>query len=143
VIDHDVRSGRLRLELRLLSSIGSDSERAARLAGAAALQDRLWAFSDLFYREQDLENSGLCDRLVPPAPGPCQPGLDARRALAQRGSPGVGAALAQAQQEAGRLGVASTPSFFLVRAGRPPQRLEVTALTTGALSQAIDWALRA
>jgi hypothetical protein len=53
-----VRPGRLRLDLRLVAFIGPDSTRAARTAGAAALQDRLWQFSELFYLNQGTENSG-------------------------------------------------------------------------------------
>ena len=43
---------------RNLSFIGPDSERAARLAAAAGLQDRLWQFTDLIFRNQGAENSG-------------------------------------------------------------------------------------
>jgi hypothetical protein len=69
------------------------------------------------------------------------PGLDGRKAFAEQSSPRVTALLGRARHEAGRLGATSTPSFFLVRQGRQPQRVQVSALTTKALSGAI--ALRA
>jgi protein-disulfide isomerase len=141
LLNRYVRPGRLRMELRLLSFIGPDSMRAARLAGAAALQDRLWSFSDLFYRNQGVENSGYVTGRFLERLARATPGLDAERAFAERGSPPVTSLLSRAREEAGRLGVTSTPSFFLVTPGRPPQRLEVSALTTGALSNAIDRAL--
>jgi protein-disulfide isomerase len=141
LLDRYVRPRRLRMELQLLSFIGPDSVRAARLAGAAALQDRLWTFSDLFYRNQGVENSGYVTGRFLERLARATPGLDAERAFAERGSPPVTSLLSRAREEAGRLGVTSTPSFFLVTPGRPPQRLEVSALTTGALSNAIDRAL--
>lgn len=136
-----VRPGRLGMKLQLLSFIGPDSERAARLAGAVALQDRLWSFSDFFYRNQGVENSGYVTSQFLRRLAGATPGLDGRRAFAQRRSPRVERLLAEARREAGRLGVTSTPSFFLVRRGRPPQHLGVNALTTKALSSAIDRAL--
>jgi protein-disulfide isomerase len=136
-----VRSGRLRMELELLSFIGPDSKRAARFAAAAALQDRLWSFSDLFYRQQGVENSGYVTGPFLRSLAHATLGLDGRRAFVEQSSPRVRELLARARQEAGRLGVTSTPSFFLLRPGRQPRRLEVSALTTEALSQAIDSAL--
>jgi protein-disulfide isomerase len=58
VIDSYVRDGRLRLELRLLAFIGPDSQRGRQVAHAAALQDRMWEYTDLFFRNQGPENSG-------------------------------------------------------------------------------------
>jgi protein-disulfide isomerase len=138
-----VHPGRLRMELELLSFIGPDSKRAARFAAAAAIQDRLWSFSDLFYREQGVENSGYVTAPFLRRLAHATPGLDGRKAFAEQSSPRVTALLGRARHEAGRLGATSTPSFFLVRQGRPPQRLQVSALTTKALSGAIDRALRA
>ena len=60
LIERHVKTGRLRLELRLLRFVGPDShtDRAARGAEAAAQDDRLWSFVDAFYRSQGAENSG-------------------------------------------------------------------------------------
>lgn len=141
VIDRYVRPGYVQMELRLLSFIGPDSERGARVADAAALQDRLWSFSDLFFRHQGAENSGYVTNAFLQRLAHATPGLAAQRALSQAGSPRVGKLLAQAQSEASRLGVTSTPSFYFVRAGQTPERLDVSALTTGGLFSAIDGAL--
>jgi protein-disulfide isomerase len=45
-----VATGKVKMEFRDISIIGPDSTAAARAAGAAALQDKLWQFADLFYR---------------------------------------------------------------------------------------------
>jgi protein-disulfide isomerase len=136
-----VRPGRLRLDLRLVSLIGPDSRRAARLAGAAALQDRLWQFSELFFLNQGTENSGYVTRLFLRAIARATPGLDVGKALRGRDSAPVGAQLRRARQSAVKLGVSATPSFFLVRQGRPPVQLHPRALTAQAVSAAIEEAL--
>ena len=53
-----VRTGKLRLELRLLRFLGPDSDRLARVAAAAAAQNRMWQFVGLAYQRQGAENSG-------------------------------------------------------------------------------------
>jgi protein-disulfide isomerase len=141
VIRDWVRPGKLRLDLRLVTLIGPDSRKAARLAGAAALQDRMWQFSELFYLNQGTENSGYVTSAFLRAIAASTPGLDAERALAARDSGAVTSQLEHARRSAGRLGVSSTPSFFLVRPGKAPVRLHPSALTTEALSSAIESAL--
>jgi protein-disulfide isomerase len=141
VIDQWVRPGRLKLDLRFLTFIGPDSVRAARMADAAALQNRLWTFSELLYLKQGRENSGYVTDSFLRAVAKATPGLDVNRAFAQRGSSAVDAQLADARRMAARLGVTSTPSFFLVRPGRPTTRVSPSALTGAAMSSAIERAL--
>lgn len=141
LIERWVRPGRLRLELRLLTLIGPDSKRAARLVAAAALQDRAWPLSELAFLTQGPENSGYVTEGHLRRLARATPGLDSRRALAERDSHRVDELLSQARRQARRLGVDATPSFFLLRRGRPPQRLQPHALTTTAMSRAIRSAL--
>jgi protein-disulfide isomerase len=141
LVDRWVRPGRLRFELRLLTFIGPDSLPAARLAGAAALQNRVWEFSDRLFSEQGSENSGYVTTAFLRRIAKATPGLDVNRAFAERDSSSVDAQLAEAARMADRLGVTSTPSFFLVRPGRPTTRIRPTALTSTAISAAIESAL--
>ena len=136
-----VRTGRLRLDLRLVSLIGPDSERAARMAGAAALQNRLWQFSELFFLNQGTENSGYVTPAFLRAIASATRGLNAQRALDTRGSDSVTAQLRRADQSADQLHVSSTPSFVLLRPGHAPVPLHPSALTAPALSSAIEAAL--
>ena len=53
-----MRTGKVRLELRLLRFLGPDSDRLARVAAAAAAQNRMWQFVGLAYDSQGQENSG-------------------------------------------------------------------------------------
>ena len=58
ILDRYVRTGKVRLELRLLRFLGPDSDRLARVAAAAAAQNRMWQFAGLAYDRQGQENSG-------------------------------------------------------------------------------------
>jgi protein-disulfide isomerase len=136
-----VRPGRLRLDLRLLSFIGPDSRPAARMAGAAALQDRLWQFSELFLLSQGTENSGYVTPAFLRAIATATRGLNVQRALDTRGSDSVTAQLRRTQRSADQLDVSSTPSFFLLRPGHAPAPVHPSSLTTQAVSSAIEAAL--
>jgi protein-disulfide isomerase len=141
VIRDWVRTGRLRLDLRLMSFIGPDSARAARLADAAALQNRIWPFAELFYLNQGTENSGYVTPLFLRGIAAATPGLDVARALRARNLRAVTAQLRSARDSARKLGVKSTPSFFLLRPGRRPVRIQPAALTAQAMSSALEAAL--
>src|SRR3954470_22222384 len=58
ILDRYVRTGKVRLELRLLRFLGPDSDKLARVAVAAAAQNRMWQFVGLAYDRQGQENSG-------------------------------------------------------------------------------------
>jgi protein-disulfide isomerase len=142
LIDHWVRPGRLRLELRLLTFIGPDSKSAARLIAAAGLQDRAWPLSELAFLTQRRENSGYVTAGYLRRLARATPGLDAGTALAQRGSTRVEVSLRRARQEARRLGVHATPSFYVVRPGRPPERVQPGSFTYNGVAAALRSALQ-
>jgi protein-disulfide isomerase len=141
VVRRYVRPGRMRLELRLLTFIGPDSETAARVAGAAALQNHMWDFTELFYRNQRQENSGYVtdDFLRQIARG--TPGLDVQKAFAQRDGAAASRVVRQGAEDVNRLGVDSTPTFFVVRGGGKPQPLQLSALDAASFTAALDDAL--
>jgi protein-disulfide isomerase len=141
VVDRYVRTGRLRLELHLLSFLGEDSVRAGAMAAAAAQQDRLWPFADAFYRHQGPENSGYATDEFLRRIGGVTPGLDVDRALADRLLPRASARLEEANRAARALGAGSTPTFFLRRGGGTARPVEPSALTPEAFAAALDAAL--
>jgi protein-disulfide isomerase len=128
VVDQYVRSGDLRLELRLLAFIGPDSERARQVANAAALQDRLWNYTELFFANQGAENSGYATDAFLQRLARQTPGLDVEQLSSDFGSQEAEALTRQAERLAGRLGVDGTPSFYLVRDGGQPEPIEIDAL---------------
>jgi protein-disulfide isomerase len=115
IVKRYVRPGDVRMEFRSLAFIGADSVRAARVAQAAAQQDKLWNFVDLAYRNQGKENSGWAtDALLRRLAG-AVPGLDADRAFAARDGAAVTGALKAAETLATASGVQSTPTFLVGR----------------------------
>ena len=92
--------------------------RAGAMAAAAARQDRLWSFTDAFYRSQGAENSGYVTDDFLRATGEAA-GLDVERAFADRDRPRVLETLADAERAAAALKVDHTPAFYLRRGKWP------------------------
>jgi protein-disulfide isomerase len=128
VIDSYVRDGSLRLELRLLAFIGPDSERARQVAHAAALQDRMWGFTERFFRNQGPENSGYATNRFLTGLVRETSGVDLEELRADLASPRAEALTRQAERLGRQLQVDGTPSFYLVRDGGEPEQIEIDAL---------------
>ncbi len=142
IVDRYVRTGRLRMELRVLAFLGDDSVRGGRMAAAAASQDRLWPFVDAFYRSQGPENSGYADDAFLHQVGTAA-GLDVATALRDRDAPGSSVWLTSAQRDADRLGVQGTPAFSLRVAGGRPVPVQPRELTPESFAAVLDAALAA
>jgi protein-disulfide isomerase len=141
IVNRYVREGRLRLVFRNLDSIGSDSARAARMAGAVGEQNHLWEFIDLMYKNQGAENTSyVTDRYLQALAGAI-PGVDVSRALRERSSSAVEAQIDEARTLARQLHLQSTPSFLLTPRGRAGQVLPSTDLSSASLAGPIDQAL--
>lgn len=136
VIDRYVRTGKLKLELHVLTFLGEDSVRAGQMAGAAAEQNRLWDFTDAFNTRQGAENSGYVTDDFLREVGAVA-GLDVERAMSRRAQQDLQAA----QTYADRLGIQSTPSFVLVESEGEPRAVVPEQLTPAAFSAALDKAL--
>ena len=127
IVKQYVRPGKVSMSFQSLAFIGPDSVRAARVAQAAAGQDKLWNFADLMYRNQRKENTGYATdaylrRLVAAIPG-----LDVNRVFAARNGTAVTKRLESAQALATKLGVNSTPTF-LVRHGSSAKLVDAAGL---------------
>jgi protein-disulfide isomerase len=138
LVRRHVRTGDVRLELRLLTFLGEDSLRAGRVAAAAAEQDRGWQFADLFFANQGRENSGYAtdEFLRQVAEG--VEGLDADRALADAEKAAATAQLRRAAAAAETLGVASTPTFVAGPTGGRLEPLQIAELTADAVGAEIE-----
>ena len=136
LIDRYVRTGKVQLQVRLLRFLGPDSDRLARVAVAAAAQNRMWQFVELAYERQGRENSGYANddfinRLAADA------GLkktDAGAAAERQ--------VQQSEQAARTLRIGSTPSFLIGRTGGPLQRFQPSDLTPNAFIPVIQKELR-
>ena len=132
ILKRYVRTGKVRIELRLLRFLGPDSDRLARVAAAAAAQNRMWQFVELAYQRQGAENSGYAtdDFINSLAAGA---GLKSVNAGAS-----AEAAIARNEQAAQTVGVNSTPSFLIGRTGGTLHRFEPSELTPGAFTPQLD-----
>lgn len=117
VIDRYVRTGRLRIVLRLIAFIGPDSAKGAAAAGAAELQDRGWQFLDSAYHRQGRENSGYWTLDYIRALARSVDGLDPQRFFDASGTPRLHRVLEQDARAAQDAGIHSTPGFLLSRTG--------------------------
>jgi len=135
ILKRYVRTGKVRLELRLLRFIGPDSDRLARVAAAASQQNRMWQFVALAYQRQGRENSGY-------ATGEFIDMLAADAGL-KRTSAGAAAErqVRQSEQAAKTLGINSTPAFLIGPTGGPYTRFQPNDLTPGSFTPALDEAL--
>jgi protein-disulfide isomerase len=138
IVQKYVRTGKAKLELRLLTFIGADSLKAARVVSAAGTQGKLWSSIDLLYRNQGEENSGYVtdDFLRKVLSGA---GADAGRALAAAGSSSVSSELGAAQTLASRYAVDSTPTILVGPTGgdlKPDTEQSPTAAGVGKLIEA-------
>jgi protein-disulfide isomerase len=137
IVDRYVRSGELRLELRVLRFLGPDSATAAAAAAAATQQNRLWQFADLFYKRQGAENSGYVthDFLQDvEADSGVRGGAFARGMAA----PPAERLARDAERHAQHLGVEGTPSFFIGPTGGALRPMPVSELEFGAFAAAIE-----
>jgi protein-disulfide isomerase len=138
VIDQHVRSGDVRYELRVISFLGEDSGEAAEMAAAAALQNKLYEFTETFYLNQGEENSGYVTEEFLREVGEQTPGLDVEQALADRSSPEAQALIAENEARATELKANSTPTFILIPQGGEPTALPLSDLTASDFSSAIE-----
>jgi len=135
ILKRYVRTGKVRLELRLLRFIGPDSDRLGRVAVAAAGQNRMWQFVSLAYARQGRENSGYANKafINKLAADAGLNNVDAGQA--------AGRQLTQNESIAKTLGINSTPSFLIGKTGGPFERFQPSDLTPSAFTPAIDRAL--
>jgi protein-disulfide isomerase len=132
LLDRYVRNGRVRLELRLLRFLGPDSDKLARVAVAAAGQNRMWQFAGLAYDRQGQENSGYATNDF------------INRLARDAGLKHVDAGAAAERQVLGNeqlaktAGVNSTPSFLIGPSGGTLRPFQPSALTPDAFIPTID-----
>ena len=138
VLDELVRPGEVALDLQVLSFIGPDSERLARLVAAASLQDLAWPMAEVLYSRQGAENSGYAtDEFLREAAG-AVPGLDVERALEDATSAAAERVLAAAGERAAELEVQGTPAFFAEAGAGGPEPLRVDPLDGDGFAAAVE-----
>ena len=138
-----VRTGKLKVDARLIGFLGPDSQRGRLAALAAGKQNKLFNLAELLYYNQGPENTGwLNDDLLASAAASI-PGLDAERMLSERNSSQISneanALDAQAQEQ----GVNSTPTILVGKTGEQPKLVTISSPSDSAtVARAINDALK-
>jgi protein-disulfide isomerase len=113
IVKRYIRTGKVRMELRLLNILGEDSVKANKAVMAAALQNRMWDASMRFYDVQGQEGSGYVnDRFLRGVLGGVR-GIDLERAMRDRSSAKVHDELAAVHSLQSRYAVHSTPTLMI------------------------------
>lgn len=138
VINEYVRTGKARLVFHNFAFLGPDSTRAARMAAAAAEQDKMFQFVEIFLHNQGEPNSGYVTDDFLREVASAVPGLDVDKAFRDRDSAAVIERLEDAAAEADTFNIRATPSFLLGKAGEAPEELEPVTLDPEFFEQNID-----
>ena len=120
----------VRLELREYPILGEDSERAARLALAAGLQDRYVDAHFALMERPEGYGEGLVDELATTL------GLDAARLRSDMASTEVTGRIAANRALAQRLGVTGTPAFIVL--GPETVRVSPGVVDTAKLMELVE-----
>jgi protein-disulfide isomerase len=138
IVQKYVRTGKVRMELRLVDFLGKDSTRAARALLGAARQNRMWDASARFYDVQGTENTGyVTDRFLREVLGGVR-GLDVDQVMVDRAGPGVAQEAGAVKSMKSRYGVTATPTLLI---GSDDTDLRVVAdgvISPQQLGQALD-----
>jgi protein-disulfide isomerase len=142
VVQKYVRTGKAKMELRLLTFIGPDSVTAASVLASAGQQGKLWNATDLFYRNQGEENSGYVtdDFLTKVLTGA---GADAAKAIAGAGGSAASQEIAAAKTLSSRYGVTGTPTILVGPAGGDLKADSEGQPTAAGVGKLVDAALAA
>jgi protein-disulfide isomerase len=133
-----VRTGKLRMEMRLQSFIGPDSVTAGKAVAAAAQQNRAWTFADIFYDNQGQENSGYVTPDFVQSIAAATPGLNHAALVRDAATPAAAQALKQGTAAFDAAGFNGTPSFLIGRTGGPLQVLTWSSLTPNEFTSKIN-----
>ena len=129
IVRRYVRTGKLKIVLRMWAFIGPDSSRGQAAVLAAARQDRAFNYLELVFDEQGTENSGwLSDRMVTSIAASI-PKLRVHRLLAERNSAGIKADATTIDEIARGGGVTSTPTFVVGKTGRAGTKVALSGPT--------------
>ena len=136
IVDRYVKTGDVKMELRLLGFIGADSQTGRLVAAAAAQQDRIWPFAENVYSNQGQENSGYMTTGFLQQQASGIPGLDASKAIADSKDAAAQRYAAESDTLAQEAGVRSTPTFEVSAGGGPPQQASADQLS-GKIGEAL------
>lgn len=135
IVKEFVVTGKLRLEFRVLTFVGEDSERAARAVAGAARQNKLWSFVHAFYERQGEENTGyVTDAYLRDVATAGDVSFD--KIAETQSDPAIGKLADDAAKLAEVHKINSTPSF-LIRRGDGVERFDPGSIEAGKFLDAL------
>lgn len=142
VVRRYVRTGKLKIVLRMWAFIGPDSSRGQAAVLAAARQNRAFNYLELVFDQQGVENTGwLSDNLLTSVAASI-PGLRVHRVLDERNSAVVKADATTVDTLARGNGITSTPTFVVGKTGTAGAKVALSGPTDEqGLVRAINAAL--
>ncbi|HVM58529.1 MAG TPA: thioredoxin domain-containing protein [Gaiellaceae bacterium] len=140
VIPKYVRTGKVKVEVRPWSILGTDSTRGQAAMLAAAEQNKGFNYAQVLYDNQGTEDTGwLNDSMVTQAAASI-PGLKVPQLLVQRKSAAVKKQASDVAAEAQADQVQGTPTVFVGKTGSKPTQV---ALQSGSDEQTLVQAIKA
>jgi protein-disulfide isomerase len=127
-----VRTGKVRIEPRLVAFIGPDSVKGRLAAIAAAQQSKGSNFSQILYFNQGTENTGWLSDDVISAAAASIPGLDVARFNADRNSSAVSLKAADFDTQATADAVKGTPTILIGKTGGKLSPVPLQSMTDPA-----------
>ena len=142
IVRRYVRTGKVRMELRLLGFVGPDSVRAAKALWAAGQQRKLWNATGLFYENQRQENSGyVTDAFLRKILGAVD-SLDVERAMRAREGAAVKAQLGASHTAQSIYAISATPTLLVGPTGGNLRKVAEQTPSPEQLGAVLDVALQ-
>jgi len=142
LLDKYIRSGKVKVEARVLAFIGGDSERGRKAAIAAAQQNHMFDYMELLYFNQASENTGWLDERMVEAAAASIPGMDVPALMDARDASAIKQREQKFEAQATADRVNSTPTILVGKTGKALKPVQLQSPTdVDSVSAAIDDAL--
>jgi protein-disulfide isomerase len=142
IVSKYVRTGKVKVEARVVDFIGSDSSRGRKAMIAAGNQNKAFNFAEILYFNQGTENTGWLNEDMIASAAASIPGLNVPKLLADRSSSAVAKTASDFDADMLADKVNQTPTILVGGAGAKPKVVNMPSSTdAAALVAAIDAAL--
>lgn len=137
-----VKTGKVKVETRILAFIGPDSVRGRKATIAAGFQNKAYPFMELLYYNQGQENTGWLDDTMIATAAASVRGMNVPKLLADMSSSEVDKLASEFDADAQAQKVQSTPTLYVQKGAAKPQLVPMGSATDKqALVDALDGAL--
>ena len=142
LISRYVRTGKVKIEQRLLAFIGTDSVRGRLAAIAAGKQGKLFNLTELLYYHQGAENTGWLSEDLVTAAASSIPGVAVHDLLATADSASTKAQADTFDRVGKEESINSTPTILVGKSGQTPTLVTLSSPSDGQpVADAIEQAL--